>query len=84
MASGLEPLHLLEERRALQVEQVGSQALVAVGAPECLPDQFALDVVHVAFEVEAIVGERDADAQPRSTAAWISGGRSAASICVRP
>ena len=55
-----EALQLLDERRALQVQQLRRLSLVAAGALERLLDQRQLDVRDVLLEVEAFVWKRTA------------------------
>ena len=60
-----EALHLLHERRAFQVEELGGTALIAARPLERTLNEFALDMRDECAEVEAVFGKRHGRRQRR-------------------
>src|SRR2546423_10734526 len=54
-----EPFQLLDERRALEVEELRRLPFVAAGALERSFDQLAFDVRDECVQVDAVLGQRD-------------------------
>ena len=77
-------LELLDQGRALQVEQPGRLSLVAAGTLQRSLNQLALDARHERVEIEPFVRERQRRREAWLLAVPTSGSRSPTSICERP
>ena len=84
MADETDTLDLFDQRRALQVQQLGGKLLVAVRFSKALKDELSFHIDDDVREVDAFFRNLEYRSRYRELSLiWISGGRSAGMIAVR-